>query len=205
VATVRDLLFRAENGFFKLECDVFAEIGAALCACATPGTGASTEQVAKAEKLAEDVVKVLKDRCIEAWPRARAADSGVAEAVVQAALFGVGEDGVCLAAFLEFLFRIRIIGIAVGVVLQRQLTVGALDLLVAGAALNAQDLVVVSLYIAWQSYLSQSYLLSFWWKELTTKDTQAHEGKISSKLFNQCFELRATFTIAGRSRRSFSL
>ena len=75
----------------------------------------------------------------------------MAEAVVARALLGIGQDGVGLAALLEAFFRIRIVGIAVGMKLQRQLAVGALDLLIVGGARDAQNLVIVAFYVRSQT------------------------------------------------------
>ncbi len=58
-----------------------------------------------------------------------AAEAGVAEAVVHVPLVGVGEDRVRLGRFLELVFGGLVAGIAVRMVLQRQLAVRALDLL----------------------------------------------------------------------------
>jgi hypothetical protein len=80
----------------------------------------------------------------------------MAEAVICAALIGVGEHRVGFARFFEFLFGVGIVGIAVRMVLHRQLAVGALDLLVAGPTLHPQHLVVVSLHLASQNSLSLS-------------------------------------------------
>ena len=78
------------------------------------------------------------------------------EAVVARALLAVGKNGVGLAAFLEALFRLRIAGVAIGVVLQRQLAIGALELLVAGRAGDAQNLVIVAFSVAGQKCLPLS-------------------------------------------------
>ena len=88
----------------------------------------------------------------------------MAEAVVHAPLVGVGQDGVRLGRLLELLFGFLVAVIAVGVILQRQLAVRALDLHIDRGLGDAQDLVVVALAHAF-----------------------------------------ATFTIAGRSRRSPSM
>ena len=61
------------------------------------------------------------------------------------ALLFVGEHGVRLGRFLEALFGLVVAGIAVGVVLQRELAVGALDLPISGLPLELEDLVVVAL------------------------------------------------------------
>ena len=54
----------------------------------------------------------------------------MAEAVVHVPLVGVGEDRVGLGRFLELVFGGLVAGIAVGMELQRQLAVRALDLLI---------------------------------------------------------------------------
>ena len=62
---------------------------------------------------------------------ARAGDAGMTEAVVQAALLRVGQDGVRLRRFLERLLRLVIAGIAIGMEFQRELAIRALDLYIA--------------------------------------------------------------------------
>ena len=88
--------------------------------------------------------KPVKMRRVEALRAA--ADAGVAEAIVAGALVGVGEHRVGLGRFLELLLGRLVARVAIGVVLQRQLAVGALDLLIASrVAGDAEDLVVVAL------------------------------------------------------------
>ena len=55
------------------------------------------------------------------------------KAVVRCTLFAVSENRVGFAAFFELFFRVGIVGVAVGMVLQRQLAVGAFDLLIGRA------------------------------------------------------------------------
>ena len=69
----------------------------------------------------------------------------MAEAIVARALVGVGQHRVGLGRFLELLLGGLVAGIAVGVVLQRELAIGALDVLIAGVARDAEDRVVVAL------------------------------------------------------------
>ena len=73
--------------------------------------------------------------------------------VVDGPLFGVGQDGVGFADLFEPLLGIRIIGIAVGMVLQRKLAVRALEFDVSDRAGNAQNLVVVSFCVCRQKWL----------------------------------------------------
>jgi hypothetical protein len=69
----------------------------------------------------------------------------MAESIVQAAFLRIGEHRVGLGRLLERLLRLVISGIAVGMMLQRKLAVRALDLLIRGLTLDAQDLVVITL------------------------------------------------------------
>ena len=87
---------------------------------------------------------IFEDGGIETGRAARAGDGGVSEAVIGGALVHVGEHAVRLARFLEHLFRFRVIRIAVGMKLQRELAVGALDLNVRRAAAYAQHFVVIA-------------------------------------------------------------
>jgi hypothetical protein len=67
----------------------------------------------------------------------------VAVAVVKGALLGVGQDLVGLRRLLELRLRL-LVGVAVGVQLEGELAVGALESGRVGIARNAQDLVVVA-------------------------------------------------------------
>src|SRR5215469_6239197 len=153
MTTVGDFLFGAENGFFEFQVDVFAKIRAALCA-RTAARSTAAEQVTEPEELAENIAEILKYAGVKADARACTTDSCMSETVVQAALFRIRQYRVGFAALLESFFRVRVVGVAVGVVLQCQLAIGALDLQLAGAALDAQDFVIISFYVAWQSFLS---------------------------------------------------
>jgi len=54
--------------------------------------------------------------------------------IVSGSLVGVGQHRIGLAALFKFLFRVRIIGVPVGMKLKSQLAVGALDLLIGGGS-----------------------------------------------------------------------
>ena len=69
----------------------------------------------------------------------------MAEAVVHVALVGVGQHRVGLGRFLELVLRLLVAGVAIGVVLQRQLAVGALDFLIGRGLGDAEHFVVVAL------------------------------------------------------------
>jgi hypothetical protein len=70
-----------------------------------------------------------------------AGHAGMAEAVVSLALVGVAEHGVGLRGVLEVLLGRFVARVPVRMVLQRLPAVGALDLRLASAALDAKDLV----------------------------------------------------------------
>src|SRR5215472_11244582 len=246
MTTVGDFLFGTENGFFEFQRDVFAKVCAALCARTAARAGAA-EQVTEPEELAENIAEILKYGGVKADARACAPDSSMSEAIVQAALLRIRQDRVGFAAFLESFFRVWVVGIAVGVVLQCQLAIGTLDLQLAGAALDAQDFVIISFYVAWQSFLSSvvnsRHLLGYpaqrlqnwhflrqtgiWFTSSTpngasffclptpwapsplrgchTTRNAVEPLRYTCILRMGHFELRATFTMAGRSSRFFSL
>src|SRR5262245_28156628 len=74
------------------------------------------------------------------------------EAVVEAPLFGIGEHRVGLGRLFELFLRRFVTRIAVGVVLHRQLAVGALQLHLGHAAGHAEDFVVVALAHAFATF-----------------------------------------------------
>src|SRR5580704_13295418 len=128
MAANRDPRFGAEISLLEFERQVLAEVGAALdAAAASASATTSAEHVAESEELAEDVAEVLEDRRIEACGLTSATESGVSEAVVGRSFVGIGEDGVGLTHFLEFFLCVRIIGIAVQMVLERELAICALQ------------------------------------------------------------------------------
>jgi hypothetical protein len=152
MAADRDFLFHAKESFLKFESKVFAKIGAALHS--TAAASATAEHISETKEFAEDVAEILEHTGIESGPlRSCAAQSGVAVTIVDGSLFGVGQDGVGFADLFELLLRIRIIGIAVGMVLQRELAVRALEFDVSDRAGNAQNLVVVSFCVCRQKWL----------------------------------------------------
>ena len=123
------LRLRAKDGLFELQSQIFAQIRSALHPAAAAATAAS-EDVAKPEELAKDLAEILERRGIEAPAGAGCAPHArVAIAVIERPLLGVGENGVGLGDFLKALFRIRIIGIPVRMVLHGELAISALQLL----------------------------------------------------------------------------
>ena len=137
---------------FERDLEIVAEIGAAL----RPAAAAAAEDVAETEDVAEpaeDVLKPGEDGGIEARSGGgRRAHAGMAEAIVQAALLRVGEDGVRLGGFLELVFGGLVPRIAIRVVLHRQLAVGALDLVVVRRPGNPENFVIITLAHAFATF-----------------------------------------------------
>lgn len=143
--------FRAENRFLELQCDVLAKIGTTLGAAATAASPAAAKEVTKPEEVTKDVAEILEDAGIKALRTSRAAHSRMSEAVVAGTLFLIGQHGVRLAAFLKFFFRIRIVGVPVGMVLHCEFAVGALDLDLSGRSGDTEDFVVIAFSVAGQN------------------------------------------------------
>ena len=130
-----DLRLDAGGGVFERELQLVLEVVTARGARAAPAAAAG-------EEVLEDVLEQgaeprLAEPGTGAW-------RGRAEAVEVGALVGVGEDGVGLAELLEAALGVLVPRVAVRMVLHRELAVGLLDLRVAGAARDAEDLVVVA-------------------------------------------------------------
>ncbi len=75
--------------------------------------------------------------------------------IIGGALLHIRQHGVGFAAFLELIFRVGIVRIAVGMVLERQLAIGAFDLLIGGGVGYPQHFIVVAFSVAGQNGLSQ--------------------------------------------------
>ena len=179
-----DFGFCAENRFFKFQSNVFAQIGAALGAAAS--ATAAAKHIAEAKEVPKDIAEVLENGRVKASRTGTGAShSGVAETVISGAFVSVGENRVGLAAFLELFFRIRIIGIAIRMIGQREFAISAFDFLFGGSAANSQHLVVVAFSVTGQNGPSSNL------PELLCETYR--------------LGLRATFTMEGRSSRSFSL
>src|SRR5262249_59507541 len=71
-------------------------------------------------------------------------DSRMTEAVITRTTFGVREDAVGFVDLFKLLLRRLIAGIAIRMVLQRQFSISALQLLLRGAPVDAEDLVIIS-------------------------------------------------------------
>jgi hypothetical protein len=136
-----ELLGNSERGLFERQLQVVSEIGAALNTAAAASTAA--EEVAEPKDVADNVAEIREDTRIETAGSGSPTDSGMAEPVVIGAFLGVAQNSVGFRSLLERLLGFFISRIAIGVILKRQLPIGALDFLVAGGTRNAKDLVVI--------------------------------------------------------------
>ena len=75
----------------------------------------------------------------------------MAETIIERALLPIDQHGVGLGDLFELLFRVRIVGIAVGMVLKGELAVSALNLLLVRSTPYTQNIVVVAFSVAGQN------------------------------------------------------
>src|SRR5947209_8556662 len=97
------------------------------------------------EQVAEQVAEGLENGILVEVGHLHAAEAGMAIAIVQVALLGVAEDLMCLGSFLEVDGGFLVAAIAIRVEFQGQATKCLANLLRAGRAGDAQDLVVIPL------------------------------------------------------------
>src|ERR1700683_2181121 len=141
--------FRAEERFLEFQGQVFAQIGAALHPAAAAATTAS-KYVVHAKKFAEDVAQIL-ETCAVKSPALPAAQASMAVAVIRGALVPISEHRIGLAHLFEFFLGVRIIGVAVGMVLERQFAIGALQLNFGDRAGHTQYFVVIAFCVRRQN------------------------------------------------------
>src|ERR1017187_2022131 len=152
----------------------------------------------------------------------------MAKAIISRALVRIGEHGIGFTDFLKLFFRVRIVGIAVGMELQRELPVDALEFHLCDRAAHAQHFVVVAFCVRRQNkpsfkihspswchdrcvIPSAARDLGFSWRRQGPRSLAAL-GMTGVSVFPQSAVLSthlqgffATLTIAGRSRRSLIL
>jgi hypothetical protein len=137
-----DIGLLALEGLFQGDLEIVSEVAAAALALA-----AALAAHELAEHLVEDVGEAAGIGEAEAAGAGRVAvlEGGVAEAVVGGALLVVLQNVIGLAQLLELRLGRLVARVAVGVVLHGQLAIGLLQLLGAGAALDAQELIKIRL------------------------------------------------------------
>src|SRR5262249_40284396 len=142
-----DFGFRAACSVFERDLQVVAQIGAAVDvgACAAPAT----------EDLAENIAERIGEAATEP---ARAGGRGMIypggpEAIVCRAPVGITQDLVSFLGFLETLFRLGIVRIAIRMVLHGEFAVCLLEVVFRAIPLQPEDLVVVALSHAQSSVI----------------------------------------------------
>ena len=137
-----------KGSFPERNLQVIAEIGAPLRTAAAP----SAENIAETEEFAEDVAEVSKSCRIESAETAL--QPAVAIAVIAGPFVGVAQYAIGLGGFLKLLFGAFVVLVFVGMVLESQFAIGALDFLIRGILVNPKDFVIVAFIIQRKSPLS---------------------------------------------------
>ena len=115
----------AAHGVFEIDLQVVANVIAALRArAALLGPAAAAEHVAESEHVAQDVGQIGEASGGIESVAGRAGHALMAEAIVGGALLGIAQNAIGLGGFLEFLFRVVVAGIAIGMIFQRELAIG---------------------------------------------------------------------------------
>ncbi len=144
-----DFLFRAESRFFERDLHVVTQIGAALSIFALSGHAAeecfentsADSSAAATEDFAENIERIVE-------PAAESAalfERRVTEPVVGGAFVSVHQHVVGFAKLLEFLFGVWVVRIFVGMKFDRELAIGALDLIARRRPCDFKDFVVIAL------------------------------------------------------------
>src|SRR5436190_2456443 len=141
-----DLFLCTEGSFFQRDLHIVTQIRAALplvSATATAATEKTLENstAATAESLAENIEGIVKSA---AKPLAALSESGMPIPVVGRAFVSVDQDIVGLAQLLEFLLGMGVLRIFVGMKLDSQLAIGALDFVVMRAPVNSEHFVIIA-------------------------------------------------------------
>src|SRR5690606_32251787 len=134
-----DFGLRPMRRLFERDFQVVAQVCAAI-------NGRAAACAPAAEDVAEDVAEGIREVGVaraRAGARARI-DTRVAVTVVGGALVLVRENLVGFLRFLEVLFRLGVVRIAVRVVFHRELAVGPLQLVFPGIAIDAEHFVIVA-------------------------------------------------------------
>src|SRR5262249_23420234 len=136
VAGKLDLSFDVLRDVGQLQFEFDLEVDAAI------GPRRTAEHVS--EDVAEDAEDVL-DAHVREVVHPRAAEAFVPEAVIALALLGVGKHLVGRRRLLELLLRAGVFAIAIGMVFERGLAVGPLDVVGTGVAFDTQHFIQIAL------------------------------------------------------------
>src|SRR4029077_2901273 len=106
--------------------------------------GASPENVAETENIAENVGQIGKARGTVESISSHAGDALMAEAVIGRAFLRIAEDAVGFRGLFEFLLGCVIARVAIGVILQGEFAVRPLQILVVTIPAHAENLVIIA-------------------------------------------------------------
>ncbi len=133
--------------FFEFDFKIVAQVVAAPGA-RTRASAAGAEKIAK--DVGENFLEALAEvETAESARTLRSLEGGVTETVILRAPLGIGKDLVSLVEFLESLFGFFVAGIAIRMKLNGETTVGFFQFVFAGAAIDAEDFVIVTL-LCWR-------------------------------------------------------
>ena len=130
---------QSERGIFKPDFQIVTDILPAPRPIAAATAGVA-EYISETEKFAQYVTDIEARRVKPTG----SLHPLMPKTVICGALGGIAQYSVGFGSLFESLFRCVIAGIAVWMVLERQLSIGTLDLLVIGLSGDAEDLVVVA-------------------------------------------------------------
>src|ERR1039458_6535359 len=139
-----DVGVNTEHRLFERQLQVVAHILAALRTVAPPAAGASAEQIADVEEVPQDIAEIGKSIGVETRRAGRTLQPCVAITVVSGALLRIAQNAVSFRRRLKILLGVGAVRIAVGMELERELAVCALDLRIAGVLADTQYFVIVS-------------------------------------------------------------
>jgi hypothetical protein len=150
--TNADFGLRPKYRFLEFKIDIFPEIGSPLRT--RPLAGTATEDVANAEYVSEDIAEILESSPAKAsTTKSVATQSSMTKAIIRGSLLAVAQDSVGFTRLFELLFSVGVIGIAVGMKLQSELSISALNLLFGGFSGDPKNLIVITFYVTSQNYL----------------------------------------------------
>ena len=133
-----DFLFYAKGSFLERDLHVVAKIGTAVPIFAAATPAAAKKRFKYSAAAAKDFTKDIEGIMKPATGSGALGKGSVAKAIVGRALIGIHQDVVSLAEFLEFLLGVRVVRVFVRMKFDRELAIGALDLLLGGRPLNGE-------------------------------------------------------------------
>ena len=76
------------------------------------------------------------------------------EAIITLALVGIGQHSVGFGGFFEFVFRLRIALVLIGMMLMSETAIGALQILFGHTSINSQNFVIIAFVYRHKDFFS---------------------------------------------------